>query len=729
MPPPESTIAPAFGEAKLSNCEREQIHLPGSIQPHGALVAIDPTSLEIVQASANAVDFLGLPAPPVGRPVAEVCEWLPGQIERLGASASRELPLFFRCCVGTDGREFDCLIHRSADGAVITEFLEPGPGDDISELLKRATQQVSEATSLDALCKRAADLFYELTGYDRVMIYEFDRDGHGQVRAEKFEKELEAYLGNRYPATDIPQIARKLYIRNRVRMLGDVGYEPVPVQPRLSPATHRDLDMSMCFLRSISPIHIQYLKNMGVDATLVMSIVVGGELWGLVACHHYSPRVIPFDLCAACELVVENMATRITAFEGNAHAHVDWSVRRFESQLLEGISRFGDWKEALIGGPDYLLRPFDADGAALFVDGEVFTTGAVPGTNQLREIRRWLMDAAKRTDGPVIQTASLGAEDARFAASKAVASGLLAVPISDSQGEYLAWFRPEQVRTDTWGGDPAKAVTVGDDPSELSPRRSFAKWQEEVKGKSVPWSSVDLGTAERIGRSVAELVVHFRSVRALIIEDQLNSVFRKVSGSQLPIVITDSHRKIILANEAFQRLLPAGTPQIQGADDLPGLFLDAERFRDQLIELCDHQKEIRAEAQMRQRSGEPLALLVRGDPVFVAKRRVIGYVLMFSDLSEHNAVRKARRDFQRNIERQVSSNSRAFSRLTLNQRELTSTIVGNARHAALDITDGQDVHRIPELLDSVRRSMERSLELVDHLVPDVPETPDPPSPD
>ena len=726
MASPDPSIAPAFGEAELSNCEREQIHLPGSIQPHGALIAIDPADLQVVQASANAADFLSLPESPVGRPAAELCEWLPEQLDRLHADSARELPLYLRCRIGTGEREFDCLIHRSAAGAVIAEFLSPGPGDDISGVLRRATQEVSEATTLDALCNGAATLFYELTGYDRVMVYQFDRDGHGQVRAEKFEKELEPYIGNRYPATDIPQIARSLYVRNRVRMLGDVGYEPVPVVPRLSPITHRDLDMSMCFLRSISPIHIQYLKNMGVNATLVMSIVVGGELWGLIACHHYSPRVISIDLCAACELVAENMATRISAFEGNAHAHVDWSVRRFESQLLEGISRFGDWKEALVSGPDYLLRPFDADGAALFVDGEIFTTGTVPGTNQLREIRRWLMDAAERGDEPVIQTASLVAEDERFAASKELASGVLAVPISDSQGEFLAWFRPEQVRTDTWGGNPAKAMSPGEDPLELSPRRSFAKWHELVEGTSVPWSSVDSSTAERIGRSIAELVVHFRAVRALIIEDQLTSVLRKVGRSRLPIVITDARRKVILANEAFQTLLPPGTPQIAGADDLPALFEDPERLRDQLVELCDRQKEIRAEVQMRQRSGERLALLLRGDPVFVAERRIIGYVLMFSDLSEHHAVNRARRRFQRNVEEQATRQSRAVSRLTLDQRKLNSIIVGNAKLAALDITDGQDVHRIPELLESVRRSLERSLELVDHLVPKPVE---PPSPD
>ncbi|WP_431204542.1 GAF domain-containing protein [Bradyrhizobium betae] len=163
------------------------------------------------------------------------------------------------------------------------------------------------------MCEEAATLFQDRTGYDRVMVYRFDDEGHGEVFSERRKPELEAYLGNRYPATDIPQMARRLYERTRVRVLVDVNYQPVPLQPRLSPITGRDLDMSLCFLRSMSPIHLQYLKNMGVGATLVISLVVGGKLWGLVACHHYEPRFIHFELRAVCELLAEAIATRIAA--------------------------------------------------------------------------------------------------------------------------------------------------------------------------------------------------------------------------------------------------------------------------------------------------------------------------------------------------------------------------------------------------------------------------------
>ena len=178
--------------------------------------------------------------------------------------------------------------------------------------------------SLRALCDEVTRIFRDLTGYDRVMVYRFDDDGHGEVFAEQRRPDLEAYLGNRYPASDIPQIARRLYERNRVRVLVDVDYRPVPLEPRLSP-DHRpaDLDMSLCFLRSMSPIHVQYLKNMGVSATLVVSLVVGGRLWGLVACHHYAPRFLHFEIRAACDLLAEAVATRIAALESFAQAQAE----------------------------------------------------------------------------------------------------------------------------------------------------------------------------------------------------------------------------------------------------------------------------------------------------------------------------------------------------------------------------------------------------------------------
>ena len=182
-------------------------------------------------------------------------------------------------------------MHRSNDGGVILEFERAGPTKIQHEEIDGAIRTFLKASSIRILCDAAAQFFKPFTGYDRVMVYRFDQEGHGEIFSEVKEDDLEPFLGNRYPATDIPQIARDLYVRNRVRILADVGYEPVQLHPRLSPITGYDLDMSMAYLRSHSPIHVQYLKNMGVAATLVASLVVGGKLWGLLACHHYKSRV------------------------------------------------------------------------------------------------------------------------------------------------------------------------------------------------------------------------------------------------------------------------------------------------------------------------------------------------------------------------------------------------------------------------------------------------------
>lgn len=711
-----SPAAPAFGQADLSNCEREQIHLPGSIQPHGALLVCQEPGLEIIQSSANIQQFLKLEKPITGTSIDEV----PGDLaSRMRAHLDDPLDMIasnFHCTIGDGASAVTCegLQHRAADGSLIVELMPSSAVIDLSGLVQDALQKIPGAPSLDILCQQAAATFFELTGYDRVMVYRFDDDGHGQVLAEKFEKEIEPYLGNRYPASDIPQIARRLYLRNRIRMLVDVNYQPVALEPRLSPLTGRDLDMSMCFLRSSSPIHVQYLKNMGVAATLVVSLVVGGKLWGLVACHHYSARIIPHGVCAACELLAESFSTRIAAFDGHAQTQVDWSVRRFEARMIESMAKYGDWKEALFNGSQHILTPLDASGAALFIDNEVFTTGEVPGSHKLREIERWLMAQPHHT---LIQTASLGDENPDFAILKQVASGLVAVPISNSPGDFLVWFRPEQVRTDTWGGNPAKAFVMGDDPMDLSPRRSFAKWHQQVEGTSSPWTPATLNVAMRIGQTIADTVLHFRSVRALIAEDQLNKVIRQVGRSDQPVIITDASRKILLANEAFQQLLPPGQPHLDRLEDLPGLFGNPSEFRRHLTDLCDHQRPWRGEVSLRQNLTESIPLLLRGDPVLVSPQRVLGYVFMFTSLAEQKAVEAARQRFQEGI---VMQNRRLGLQLSrqedLVHRNLITSVVGNAQLAALEITDGVDITQIPEMLESVQASVNRSAELLKHLM-------------
>ncbi len=528
---------PAFGQADLSNCEREQIHLAGSIQPHGALLVLREHDLLIVQASVNAAAFLNVKQDMLGHSLETIEGNLAEQIRPHLSHALEEIPHTARCRIGKRRSEFDVLIHRPHQGGVVVELERAGPAVDLSLNVEKAVQTVLLASSLRTLCDETARIFKDLTGYDRVMVYRFDDKGHGEVFSERRKPELEPYLGNRYPASDIPLIARRLYERNRIRILSDVEYKPIPLSPRQSPLTGQDLDMSMCFLRSMSPIHVQYLKNMGVAATLVVSIVVGGKLWGLVACHHYVPRFVHFEVRAVCELLAETIATRIAALDSFVQARAELSVRRLEQRMIEAISRDGDWRASLFDTPQTLLQPVGATGVALLFEGQVMTTGEVPGTQELRSIALWL-DSGDRAS--VVSTASLGLDEPKFEPIISVASGILATPVSTSLGEYIIWFRPEQVRTVTWGGDPLKPVLVGDDPTMLSPRRSFAQWHQVVEGTAEPWTVADLTTARLIGETVADVVLQFRSVRMLIAQNQLEHVSEQVRMSELPVIIANS---------------------------------------------------------------------------------------------------------------------------------------------------------------------------------------------
>lgn len=704
---------PAFGGADLSNCEREPIHLAASIQPHGALLALREPDLTILQASANAAAFIGATAPLQGRRLSTVDARIAAALAPLLADKLDEIPGAFR--VRLDGMVLDGMAHRPAGGGLILELERAGPDENFAGRIEPALQAILASYAVRPLCDEVARIFRGLTGYDRVMVYRFDEDHHGEVFAEERDPSLEPYLGNRYPDSDIPQVARRLYIRNRVRVVADVHYAACPLEPRLSPLTGRDLDMSLCVLRSTSPMHIQYLKNMGVGATLVASIMVGGRLWGLIACHHDSPRRAPFALRAVVELLAEAVGTRIAALESFVQAQAELSVRRLEQRMIEAISRDGDWRSALFDNPNTLLTPLNATGAALLFEGQTQTTGDVPSTAGLRDIGQWLDDQPRR---PVIGTASLGQDAPTLGSLTAVASGVLATPISSTPGEYIIWFRPEQVRTVTWGGDPTKPVTVGDDPRDLSPRRSFARWHQVVEGRSEPWTPKDLATARMVGDTVSDVVLQFRSVRMLIAEDQLSQIRRQVGNSPQAVVICDAQGNIDLRNDAFDALLPgvrgAGPRRI---DQLLPFFADPTEIGRRLRDVLDNRRSWRGEARLADGMGAGRPLLVRADPVFSSPDRVLGYVFLFNDLAERKAAEAARRRFQQGIEEGSRSRAGRLDRKAdLAFRAILASVVENAQLAALEITDGVDVAHMPEQLESVRASVARTAEVLEALI-------------
>ena len=705
--------APAFGQADLSNCEREQIQFAGSIQPHGALLLVREADQVIVQASENAAAFLALETPVPGMRLGDIKGNLAERIQPRLQDALEAIPIAVRCRIGPAEAEYDALIHRPAGGGLLIELERAGPCVDVSRHVESALQTILTCTSLRALGDETARLFKDLIGYDRVMVYRFDDEGHGEVFSERREQRLEPYLGNRYPASDIPQIARRLYERNRVRVLVDVNAEQVPLSPSASPLSGRELDMSLCFLRSMSPIHIQYLQNMGVCATLVASLMVNGKLWGLIACHHYVPRFVHYEVRALCELLAEAVATRVAALESFAQAQAELSVRRLEQRMIEAIGREGDWRTALFDGTASVLQPVDASGAALLFDGTILTAGEVPGTAELRDLGRWL---DTRSSAPLIWTSSLGRDEARFASLTPMASGVLATRVSASPGEYLLWFRPERVRTVTWGGNPFKAFTIGNDPTQLSPRRSFAQWHQVVEGTSDPWTPADLATARLIGESVSDVVLQFRSVRMLIAQDQVAQASRQVRGSDQPVIIADADGAILVMNAAFQQLLAGSDPQPRKLDELAPLFTRSTEVRRSLRELQRQRRPWRAEVGLVQGdSARPL--LVRGDPVLASAERALGFVLLFTDLTERKAADAARRRFQEDIiDRHRVMSVPLDSKADLVYRNLLASVVNNAQLAALEITDGVDPACMPEALDSVRNSVNRTAKLLQLLI-------------
>jgi light-regulated signal transduction histidine kinase (bacteriophytochrome) len=710
---PHSLAIPAFGKADLSNCEREEIHLAGSIQPHGALLVVSEPDHRVIQASANAAEFLNLRRV-MGMPLAELDGDLLFRILPHLDPSSQGLPIGVRCRIGSPAAEFDGLLHRPPAGGLVIELERAGPSVDLAKQIASALEKIRTATSLRALCDEAATLFQDRTGYDRVMVYRFDEEGHGEVFSERRKPELEAYLGNRYPSTDIPQMARRLYERTRVRVLVDVNYDPVPLQPRLSPVTGRDLDMSLCFLRSMSPIHLQYLKNMGVGATLVISLVVGGKLWGLVACHHYEPRFIHFELRAVCELLAEAIATRIAALESFAQSQSEMFVQRLGQRMIEAISREGDWRAAIFDSSQSILQPLNAGGSALIYEGQIISAGEVPGTQEIRELAAWL-DSDREANVRV--TASLGLDFPQFAGITKVASGIAVTPISNNPGEYLIWFRPERIHTVTWGGDPLKPFVIGSDPSDLSPRRSFAQWHQLVEGTSDPWTPADIASARLIGQTISDIVLQFRAVRTLIAQDQLEQFSRHVRVSEQPVIIADIEGKILLMNEAFRTLLPQGHPAVGRLDELAGAFQRPESFLGNVADLIRHHRSWRGELLLRDQGNREKPLLVRADPVQPSRDRTLGFVLIFTDIADRKAAEAARSRFQEGIIQSNRINSvRLDSKTDLVYQNLLSSVVENAQLAAFEITYGVETGRIAEMLEGVRNSTLRTAQVLRHLI-------------
>jgi two-component system, chemotaxis family, sensor kinase Cph1 len=706
--------SPAFGQADLTNCERELIHLAGSVQPHGALLVLREAELVVAQASANAAAVIGVDAV-VGRSLAEFGGDLDSSLRKLAAASDLTEPAAFIChaAAGAGVHAFEGTAFRQPGGVLIVELEPVDDGDanlTANALLAQvgaAVQRFSSTPNIGTLADAVVQCLREMTGYDRVMVYKFDPDGHGKIIAEARDPRLDSLLGHHYPASDIPQRARDLYVRNRVRVLADVHYEPVPIEPRLHPQTGAELDMSLCQLRSMSPLHIQYLKNMGVTATLVVSLVREGRLWGLIACHHYSPRRVRYPVRAACGLLAEVIATRIAAIENYTHAQVAIMVRRLEQRLVEATSVEGDWRLALFRNPRTLLQPLEATGAALFYEGEMLTAGEVPSTPELRQLREWV--EVQQLD-PLFNCSSVARANPALDSLTPTASGVLAVRLSRARPDFLMWFRKEQLQTVMWAGDPTKPV-IGNDPLDLSPRRSFAAWSEIVRGTALPWSSAELALARAIGTALVDIIVQVHAVRLLVAEHQLGQVRATVENSSEPVLIANAQGRLLFANSAFTALVATDGDSIATMDRVPALFSQPAVAGAMIDALCGAFKPWRGELALARGAAEALPVSVRAEMIPGRDGAPIGFILILADLSENKRAATARRNLEESLSRVWTGVGEVGERLSRESDEVISAILTNASLAAMDITDAAGTPAAAPLLEELEAATLRATSL------------------
>lgn len=475
----------------LKGCDNEPVNTSGAIQPFGALAVLSGET--VVNWSTNFSDLLGIPvrSPIDLRTIFDDAVGLKlDAILRLRVGDGPLPPFLLNT---PNGRLFNILAHRHY-ARVILEF-EPvvRETDDRSRQLEyelAALVSLLDGTQVVAeVCNDAVRAFRKMSGYDRVMIYQFHDDMHGEVIAEAASGKYESWFGLHYPASDIPQPARDIFLLNKLRVIPDVNYDPVPIVG-LGCTT---LDLGRSLLRSASPVHIEYLKNMRVTASLTVSIKVRGTLWGLIACHHYENPLLPTFLerqryAMAGDFVSSAIGRRI---EDELIAH-RVRVHGIELNLRNRMDMLPELTDALTGGEVTALALMSEETGGVAVRyGEAWSrTGVTPNLEELEDLRQCL--EGRICEDP-LAVDSLSEMHGPSHAYPGVASGLLAISVPDAADALVLWFKPETLQTLTWGGDPAKCVIS--DSNRLHPRKSFAAWKETVQRKSLPWKRWEIDAA------------------------------------------------------------------------------------------------------------------------------------------------------------------------------------------------------------------------------------------
>ncbi|MGL5836582.1 MAG: ATP-binding protein [Waterburya sp.] len=480
----------------LTNCDREPIHIPGSIQPHGVLLVLQPDSLEIIQVSDNTQELIARqPQDLLGKPLSSLFN--SKQIAAIRQCLAEDFENVNPLDLGIKGQNksprFDGIVHQR-ENVVLLEMerkTTKSESDFINfyQQVKGVVTKIQQAPTLREMCQTVTKEMRKITGFDRIMIYQFDAEESGIVIAEDTNQEI-PYLNLRYPASDIPKQARQLYTQNWLRSIPDRNYQPVKLIPSDNPVTGQPLDLSLSGLRSVSPIHLEYLQNMGVEASMSISLVQERQLWGLIACHHSSPKYVPYGVRNVCEFIGQVMSLELATKEKAEDLDYKMTLKSLQTRFIESLSQSESLLDGLVKLKPSLPSLVNGTGAVVCSGDRYITIGQTPPEAALLDLLHWLKPLLQQD---LFHTKSLSKVYPPAESFKAIASGLLALEISKVHRNYILWFRPEVLQTVSWAGEPNKPVIeTTDGTGRLSPRKSFTHWREEVTGCSLPWKPCEI---------------------------------------------------------------------------------------------------------------------------------------------------------------------------------------------------------------------------------------------
>ncbi len=504
-------LVPVGTPIDLDNCAREPIHIPGSIQPRGVLAIVRETDFHVRQVSANVAELLGRPVDDVlGQHLSVLmgADQAARIVEAMRAPGEVRQRNPIECVIEVAGREraFDAIMRREPGGVLLVE-LEIAYGErpfsfpNTYQAVRGSVEELNRVATLEELYDTAARAVRDLTGFDRVMVYRYDEHYNGEVVAEAKRDDLNSFLGLHYPSTDIPAQARALYEKNWIRLISDVDYAPAPLVPAVHPDLGAPPNLTHATLRSVSPIHVEYLQNMGVHASMSISLLRNGRLWGLIACHHYAgPHLPPFGTRAAAEFLGSTLSLRLVERFDD-----DQLQKRLTAQAVLGkltaatLDDSESLTAAMLGAPD-LLDLVAAEGVVVHIAGEREVRGSVPSAEITSAIADWALESGDE----IASSECLSHELPDLNIDPQLAAGALVLNLPD--GQSAIWFRREKLRSVDWGGDPYnKAIAVSEgDGVRLSPRKSFERWREIVRECSEPWAPGEIESAEALRRYLVE---------------------------------------------------------------------------------------------------------------------------------------------------------------------------------------------------------------------------------